>query len=143
MAALTRSGARKASEIVILTLRTLHFSRAAICSKLGHARSPSSVTLSPPLTFSGIICRSITKISSELGARFCGGSTSAKKPYIALGHRAAGLGNLLRDPNWLLGGGFCRSRCWLGYHDRIGNRLRNVDGFRAGLMSTKNHAGSP
>jgi hypothetical protein len=42
------------------------------------------------------------------------------------------LGNLLRDPNWLLGSGFCRSRCWLGYY----NRLRNIDGFRAGLMST-------
>src|SRR5262249_16880911 len=28
----------------------------------------------------------------------------------------------------------------LGYHDWIGNRLRNIDGFRAGLMST-NHAG--
>jgi hypothetical protein len=52
------------------------------------------------------------------------------------------LGNLLRGTNWLLGSGFCRSRCWLGYHDRIGNRLRNIDGFRAGLMST-NHAGSP
>ena len=52
------------------------------------------------------------------------------------------LGNLLRDTNWLLGGGFCRSRCWLGYHNRIGNRLRNIDGFRAGLMST-NHATPP
>ena len=60
--------------------------------------------------------------------------------------RAAGnsccAGHPLRDPNWLLGGGFCRSRCWLGYHYRIGNRLRNIDGFRAGLMNT-NHAGSP
>jgi hypothetical protein len=52
------------------------------------------------------------------------------------------LGNLLRDPNRLLGSGFCRSRCWLGYHNRIGNRLRNIDGFRAGLMST-NHAQPP
>ena len=33
-AALTRSGARKASEIVRLTCRTLHLSRAAICSAL-------------------------------------------------------------------------------------------------------------
>src|SRR6266540_192478 len=49
---------------------------------------------------------------------------------------------LLRDPNWLLGSGFCRSRCWPGYHNRIGNRLRNIDGFRAGLMST-NHARPP
>ena len=32
MAALTRSGARKASEIVMWILRMLHFSRAAICS---------------------------------------------------------------------------------------------------------------
>jgi hypothetical protein len=32
IAALTRSGARKASEIVMLTLRTLHCWRAAICS---------------------------------------------------------------------------------------------------------------
>src|SRR6266480_4376563 len=56
--------------------------------------------------------------------------------------RDAALGNLLRDPNWLLGSGFCRSRCWLGYHNRIGNCLRNIDGFRAGLMST-NHARPP
>jgi hypothetical protein len=54
----------------------------------------------------------------------------------------AALGNLLRDPNWLLGSGFCRSRCWLGYHNRIGNRLRNIDGFRAGLMSM-NHERPP
>jgi hypothetical protein len=52
------------------------------------------------------------------------------------------LGNLLGDPNWLLGSRFCRTRCWVGYYDRIGNRLRNIDGFRAGLMST-NQAGSP
>src|SRR5262249_30570636 len=60
--------------------------------------------------------------------------------------RAAGnsccAGHPLRDPNWLLGGGFCRSRCWLGYHYRIGNRLRNIDRFRAGLMGT-NHARPP
>ena len=64
-----------------------------------------------------------------------------RNEYLAADGDAA-LGNLLRDPNWLLGSGFCRSRCWLGYHDRIGNRLRNIDGFRAGLMST-NHARPP
>src|SRR5262245_5593316 len=53
-----------------------------------------------------------------------------------------GSGNLLRDPNWLLVSGLCRSRCWLGNHNRIGNCLRNIDGFRAGLMST-NHARPP
>jgi hypothetical protein len=36
-AALTRSGARKASEIVILTCRTLHFSRRAKLSDRGHS----------------------------------------------------------------------------------------------------------
>lgn len=64
-----------------------------------------------------------------------------RNEYLAADGDAA-LGNLLRDPNWLLGSGFCRSRCWLGYHNRIGNRLRNIDGFRAGLMST-NHARPP
>ena len=34
------------------------------------------------------------------------------------------LGNLLRYPSWVLGSGFRRSRCWLGYHDWIGNRQR-------------------
>jgi hypothetical protein len=56
--------------------------------------------------------------------------------------RDAALGNLLWDPNWLLGSGFCWSRRWLGFHNRIGNRLRNIYGFRAGLMST-NHARPP
>jgi len=56
--------------------------------------------------------------------------------------KCAALGNLLGDPNWLLGSGFCRSRCWLGYYNRIGNRFRNIDGFRAGLMSP-NHARPP
>jgi hypothetical protein len=60
--------------------------------------------------------------------------------------RAAGnsccAGHPLRDPNWLLGSGFCRSRCWLGYYNRIGNRLRNIDRFRTGLVST-NHARPP
>ena len=48
------------------------------------------------------------------------------------------LRNLLRSPNWLLGSWFRRSGYWLGYHNRVGDRLRNVDRFRAGLMST-NH----
>src|SRR5262245_13842071 len=76
--------------------------------------------------------------------------TSLHAPTTSIGlpapSRAAGnsccAGHPLRDPNWLLGGGFCRSRCWLGYHYRIGNRLRNIDRFRAGLMGT-NHARPP
>ena len=42
MAALTRSGARNASEIVILTLRTLQFSRFAMLSVLAVASDVSS-----------------------------------------------------------------------------------------------------
>src|SRR5262245_14268793 len=61
---------------------------------------------------------------------------------VARAFRNVALRNLLRDPNWLLGNGFRRSRCWLGYHSRVGNRLRNIDRFRAGLMST-NHARPP
>ena len=38
MAALTRSGARKASEMVIFTLRTLHLSRFAMLSVVAVAR---------------------------------------------------------------------------------------------------------
>ena len=54
--------------------------------------------------------------------------------------RDAALENLVRNSNRLLGSRFCRSRwCWLGYHNRIWNRLRNIDGLRAGLMSS-NHA---
>jgi hypothetical protein len=51
------------------------------------------------------------------------------------------LGDLLWSPNWILGSWFCRARCSFGYHNRIGNRLRNIDGFRPRLMTT-NHAGS-
>ena len=39
------------------------------------------------------------------------------------------LGDLLWSPNWILGSWFCRVRCSFGYHNRIGNRLRNIDGF--------------
>jgi hypothetical protein len=39
------------------------------------------------------------------------------------------LGDLLWSPNWILGSWFCRARCSFGYHNRIGNRFRNIDGF--------------
>jgi hypothetical protein len=51
-------------------------------------------------------------------------------PPSTPGVLVAALGNPLWDPNWLLGGGFRRSRCcWLGYHNRIGKCLRNIDRF--------------
>jgi len=68
--------------------------------------------------------------------------TGSRGPLLQATRAVTVLGHPFRDPNWLLGGGFCRSRCWLGFHNRIGNRLRNIDGFRAGLMGT-NHAPPP
>jgi putative ABC transport system substrate-binding protein len=68
--------------------------------------------------------------------------TGSRGPLLQATRAMPVLGHPLRDPDWLLGGGFCRSRCWLGFHNRIGNRLRNIDGFRAGLMGT-NHAPPP
>src|SRR5437899_7591466 len=76
--------------------------------------------------------------------------TSLHAPTTSIGlpapSRAAGnsccAGHPLRGPNWLLGGGFCRSRCWLGYHYRIGNRLRNIDRFRARVDGHESRATS-
>jgi hypothetical protein len=48
MAALTRSGARKASEIVMLTLRTLHRSRLAMLSAFAFAPARSSASQRRP-----------------------------------------------------------------------------------------------
>jgi len=58
MAALTRSGARKASEIVIVTFRTLHFSRSG--DAVGSATSWKGLQISlnrisPPVFFFPII----------------------------------------------------------------------------------------
>ena len=83
--------------------------------------------------------------SPALKTKGCGNALRKDEQRLAFavdGSQDAALGNLLRDPNRLLGSGFCRSRCWLGYHNRIGNCLRNIDGFRAGLMSTKSRATS-
>jgi hypothetical protein len=40
------------------------------------------------------------------------------------------------DLNWLLGSGFCRSRCWLGYHNRIGNSSISEQGHAVGATFT-------
>ena len=48
MAALTRSGARKASEIVIFTLRTLHRSRLAMLSVVAVCSAISSSSQRAP-----------------------------------------------------------------------------------------------
>ena len=61
-AALTRSGARNASEMVILTCRTLHFWRVAICSNVGHGARDDLVK---PATTSG---DSVDKTRSSFNA---------------------------------------------------------------------------
>src|SRR3989440_13089200 len=102
----------------------------------GHATLATKRTL--PLTWTGLSPAGSHQLAAGAPIRSLSSAralTSGTAPVIASG-------NFLRDPNWLLGGGFCRSRCWLGYHNRIGNCLRNIDGFRAGLMST-NHARPP
>ena len=75
----------------------------------------------------------------ELLKEIAPGVTRAAEPVVVASsrsdHRAGGPAQAARNR-------FCRSTCWRGYHNRIGNCLRNVDGFRAGLMST-DHARPP
>ena len=70
MAALTRSGARKASEIVMLTLRTLHPSRLAIISAFagGSAMSPTSQRRAR-----AIDATSVARFSERMRRACCGG----------------------------------------------------------------------
>jgi hypothetical protein len=114
------------------------------CARISSVRPPLYVTAHRP-TGRSVALRNRRY---DLASRACDLPRHAPLVYPADGvfgsdsRRDAALGNLLRDPNWLLGSGFCRSRCWFGYHNRIGNRLRNIYGFRAGLMST-NHTRLP
>src|SRR5205807_5004040 len=43
-----------------------------------------ALTVPPFYRMPRSICRSISKISSDLGARFCGGSSSAKRPLTRI-----------------------------------------------------------
>ncbi len=107
-----------------------------ILFSLGTARSRRTRSISRDRSSIGLSTDSRASVSCF---GFAVGTTG---PLLQATRAVPVLGHPLRDPNWLLGGGFCRSRCWLGYHYRIGNRLRNIDGFRAGLMGT-NHARPP
>src|SRR5207237_9126989 len=96
-AAFTRSGARNASEIVILTCRMLHLSRAAICS--------TPVTVPATLSSSqrrprAIDATSVARVSARIGRR-SGGDAEAGK-MIARG-RFVGVffhGTGGRGPAW-------------------------------------------
>src|SRR6266566_771851 len=68
--AFTSSGARKASEIVILACRMLHFSRAAICSTLVTVPATISSSQRRPRA---IAATSVARVSARMGRRSCGG----------------------------------------------------------------------
>src|SRR2546430_9242447 len=65
MAALTSSGARNSSEIVILTCRMLHFSRAAICSTLVMVPATISSSQRRPRA---IDATSVARVSARMGS---------------------------------------------------------------------------
>src|SRR6267143_6067703 len=65
-AAFTRSGARNASEIVILTCRMLHLSRAAICSTLVTVPATISSSQRRPRA---IDATSVARVSARMGRR--------------------------------------------------------------------------
>ena len=70
-AAFTSSGARNASEIVILTCRMLHLSRAAICSTLVTVPATISSSQRRPRAIDAM---SVARVSARMGRRSCGGA---------------------------------------------------------------------
>ena len=71
IAAFTRSGARKASEIVMLTWRTLHLSRLAMLSTFAFASATSSLSQRRPRAIDAI---KVARVSDRIGRAWCGGS---------------------------------------------------------------------
>jgi hypothetical protein len=69
MAALTRSGVRKASEIVIVTLRTLHLSRLAMLSVVVVSAAISSSSQRRPRA---IDATKVARFSERIGRACCG-----------------------------------------------------------------------
>ena len=76
IAALTSSGARKASEIVMFTLRMLHPSRFAMLSVLAVARAMSSLSQRRPRA---IDATSLARFSERMRRACCGGVPSGSK----------------------------------------------------------------
>ena len=82
MAALTRSGARKASEIVEFTLRTLHLSRLAMLSVVAVSSAISSSSQRRPRA---IDATRVARFSGRIGRACCGDTPSGtKSPGAAL-----------------------------------------------------------
>ena len=75
MAALTRSGARNASEIVIFTLRTLQLSRFAMLSVLAVGSPTSSSSQRRPRAIEAI---SVARFSERIGRSFRNSAPSGK-----------------------------------------------------------------
>jgi len=76
MAAFTRSGARKASEIVMLTFRTLHRSRLAMLSALAFASARSSASQRRPRA---IDATRSARDSDRIGRAYCGGVPAGRR----------------------------------------------------------------
>ena len=75
IAAFTRSGARKASDIVMLTWRTLHLSRLAMLSTFAFASSTSSLSQRRPRAIDAI---KVARVSDRIGRAWCGGSEAGR-----------------------------------------------------------------
>ena len=76
MAAFTRSGARKASEIVMLTFRMLHRSRLAMLSAFAFASARSSSSQRRPRA---IDATRSARDSERIGRACCGGSPAGRR----------------------------------------------------------------
>src|SRR5260370_160803 len=86
MAALTRSGARKASDIIMLTLRMLHPSRAAMLAVVAAESEVSSSSQRRPRA---IDATSVARVSERIGRTFwaeedCGVSISRRRVDVIL-----------------------------------------------------------
>ena len=76
MAALPRSGARKASEIVMLTFRTLQPSRSAMWSVVMDASVVSSSSQRRPRAMA---TTNVARVSDRIGRACCGGVPSGRR----------------------------------------------------------------
>ena len=75
IAAFTRSGARKARDIVMLTWRTLHPSRLAMRSTSAFASTTSSLSQRRPRAIDAI---KVARVSDRIGRTWCGGSEAGR-----------------------------------------------------------------
>ena len=102
-AACTSLGARKASEIVILTCRRLHWSRAAICSTVVTVPATISASQRRPRA---IAAMSVARVSARIGRRSCGdeeaGTMISRRRFIGVFFQ--GMRTMVRASSTALGG---------------------------------------